>query len=168
MRYKAVRGNKWDIRFLLLAQHVASWSKDESTQAGAVIVDNQRRVMSLGYNGFPRGVIDGKDRYSNREVKYRFIVHAEANAILQSKVTVEGCSLYVWPMPPCSGCAKSIIQSGIKTVIVPRCDIPERWKDDMDIANTMFSEAGVEVSYHALKGSGFLRQRQTLHDIAIK
>ena len=73
---------KWDKRFLALAEHIARWSKDPSTKIGAVIVDPNKRVVSLGYNCFPRGVEDSEERLENREVKYKIIVHCERNALL--------------------------------------------------------------------------------------
>jgi dCMP deaminase len=140
----AVDTDKWDIRFLGLAKIIAGWSKDPSTQVGAVIVDCQRRVVSLGYNGIPRRVYDDPQRLENREMKYKFIVHAEANAILQASKGVEGCKMYVWPFPPCNECAKLIIQSGIKSVICPASE-PSRWKDSCAIARQMFIEANVDL-----------------------
>ena len=72
--------NKWDIRFLEMAKLVASWSKDPSTQVGAVAVRN-RTVIAQGYNGFPRGCDDHELYYLNKAIKYKRIVHAEMNAI---------------------------------------------------------------------------------------
>ncbi|NJK88105.1 MAG: CMP deaminase, partial [Myxococcales bacterium] len=72
---------KWDLRFIELAKHVASWSKDPSTQCGCVIVDSSRRILSTGYNGFPAGVTDVYERLHDREVKYRLVAHSEVNAI---------------------------------------------------------------------------------------
>ena len=66
---------KWDLRFIELAKLVSTWSKDPSTQTGAVIVDPNRRVVSVGYNGFPIGVDDDPERYANRDLKYKMIVH---------------------------------------------------------------------------------------------
>jgi dCMP deaminase len=77
--------NKWDKNFLELAKTVSTFSKDPSTQVGAVIVDDDKRVISIGYNGFPKGVRDDH-RLDNRELKYEMIVHAEANALLFANV----------------------------------------------------------------------------------
>ena len=111
----------WDERFLELAKHVASWSKDK-TKVGAVIVDpTTKQVVGLGYNGFPRGVEDSEERLSDRAVKYNFICHAELNAILNSNKSVRDCDIYVYPtfMEPacCPECSKAITQSGIKRVL---------------------------------------------------
>lgn len=135
--------NIWPSRFLALAIHVSSWSKDPSTQVGAVIFDAKRRVRGLGYNGFPRGVADTTERYIDRPVKYSMVVHAEANAILNAIGSVEGCFL-VSTFPPCAECAKLIIQAGIKAVYHPISSV-ERWTASCDTALTMFLEAGVSV-----------------------
>lgn len=134
----------WDRRFLEMATLTSSWSKDESTKCGAVIVDQKRRVVSLGYNGFPRGVLDDPVRLNNRDEKYRYVVHAELNAILAAPSSVAGCTIYVMPFPPCCDCAKAIIQSGIAKVVCP-AEYPERWKESIEAAETMFGEAGVEL-----------------------
>ena len=68
--------SKWDTRFLSLAEHISSWSKDPSTKVGAAIIGPYRDIISLGYNGFPRGVEDTPERLENRELKYKMIVHA--------------------------------------------------------------------------------------------
>ena len=108
--------NKWDKRFLELAKHIAQWSKDPSTKVGAVIVDDQRRIISTGYNGFARGVLDIDERLSNRDQKLDMIVHGEINAIVFAREPLCGTTLYTWPFMPCSRCAAIVIQAGIKTV----------------------------------------------------
>jgi dCMP deaminase len=139
---------KWDRRFLGLAEHIAGWSKDPSTQVGAVIADRHNRVVSVGYNGFPRGVEDTNDRLNIREVKYPLTIHAEENAILFANRSLEGCTLYVWPLPPCAGCAAKIIQTGISRVV---CALSEeagltgRWGESNELAFKIFNEAGVDV-----------------------
>lgn len=135
--------NKWDIRFLELAKHISNWSKDPSTKVGAVIVDAERRVVSMGYNGFPRRVEDLEERLNDRPTKYAMVAHAELNAILSSPNSVKGTTVYVWPLPPCNECAKSIIQSGVKKVVAPKI-IHERWGLSNELAMTMFKESGVE------------------------
>lgn len=136
--------SKWDARFLEMASLVASWSKDPSTKVGAVIVDSRQRVVSQGFNGFPRGVQDRVD--VSRETKLARTIHAEANALLYAQRDLSGCSLYV-TRPPCSNCAALIIQSGIARVVYEAPD-PEfmlRWKASIDESLAMFAEAGVEV-----------------------
>lgn len=135
----------WDEWFVGLARYVATASKDPSTQCGAVIVDASRRVVSLGYNGFPRGVDDSQERYADREVKLRMVAHAEANAILFAGRPLSGCTLYTYPFQPCAGCAKLVIQSGIRECVAPvtPADLLERWGVDLSAAWLMFAEAGV-------------------------
>lgn len=134
---------KWDLRFLNLARHVAQWSKDPSTKVGAVITDNNR-IVSLGYNGFPMQTKDTEELYLNREEKYKRIVHAETNAILFAKQPLEDCTIYTWPIPPCSTCAGLIIQSKIYRVVSPPLDSTYlRWLDNIRTAKEMFKEAYV-------------------------
>lgn len=135
---------KWDRRFLALAEHIAQWSKDPSTKTGAVIVDSFNRIVSVGYNGFPRGVEDTMERLENRETKYKIIVHCERNALLFAHTSVEGCRLYTWPFMSCATCAAMVIQAGITEVIAPVSDNP-RWVDDFNLAQKLFGEAGVKV-----------------------
>lgn len=135
--------SKWSTRFMALAEHVATWSKDPSTQVGCVIVDKQNRVVSLGFNGFPRGVKDDALRYVDRDTKLLFVAHAERNALDNAPLSVEGCTLYS-PLMPCNECAKSIIQKGIKKVVSyePAEDKPHfHW----EITKKMFYEAGVQL-----------------------
>ncbi len=133
---------KWDQRFFKLAQHVAEWSKDPSTQVGAVIVDSQRRVVSLGYNGFPRGVQDTQERLNDKPTKYKFVVHAEANAILNAETPVDGCVLFA-TKSPCSECVKLLIQAGIVGVVAPPPSSDEPWATDAEFSRTMLAEADV-------------------------
>ena len=132
-----------------LANFVAAWSKDPSTQVGAVIANpHTKRVVSMGYNGFPSGVGDHDHRLENREIKYEMIVHAETNALLFAGPAAENCTLYVTPLPPCARCGVVIIQAGIQRVVAP---IPnkskEHWNTQSEISEQMFSEAGVELEY---------------------
>jgi len=135
-----------DIWALELADHVAKRSKDPSTQCGAVILDG-KRVVSLGYNGFPQGVEDSEYRLKNRATKLMFIEHAERNALHFAERSVSGMTLYV-TMPPCNECAKAIIQRGIKRVVYwkPVGDVPVRWAESFHAAKTMFFEADVKFS----------------------
>lgn len=131
----------WDHRFLDLAEHIAQWSKDPRTKVGAVIVDEKKRVVSVGYNGFPRGVDDTVGRYEDRPTKHLFVAHAERNALDNAPLMVDGCTIYV-PLLPCNECAKSIIQKGITRVVTY---VPERDGNgfNWDITKKMFKEAGV-------------------------
>lgn len=138
---------KWDARFLNLAEHVAQWSRDPSTQVGAVIVRPNKTIASIGYNGFPRGVDDSPARYADRDAKYKFVVHAEANAIVAAQELLEGFAIFTWPFPPCSDCAGLIVQSGIKYVVAPKPSREqiERWGDSFMIAETIFIEGEVKL-----------------------
>lgn len=133
--------DKWDSRFLGMALHVAAWSKDPSTRVGAVITDAKNRVVSLGFNGFPRNV---KDQVVTREHKLRATIHAETNALLFAKEDVEGMTCYV-SHPPCAQCAAKLIQAGISRVVwhSPSPDFVDRWAEDMAIAKQMYEESGV-------------------------
>ena len=141
--------DKWDDRFIELANFIASWSKDPSTQVGAVIANsNTKRVISMGYNGFPAGVEDSAERLGTREIKYEMVVHAESNALLFAGPAAEGCTLYVTPLPPCARCAVLIIQAGISRVVCPTPDkSKEPWRTQSQISETMFGEAGVQFDY---------------------
>jgi len=110
----------WDDYFMGMAHLSAMRSKDPSTQVGACIVSPSKKVVGLGYNGFPTGINDDDfpwekhDEYD--QSKYAYVVHAELNAILNATTSLQGCSMYV-SLFPCNECAKAIIQSGIKTLI---------------------------------------------------
>lgn len=134
----------WDKRFLDLAKEISIWSKDPSTKVGAVIVDDNRRIVSTGYNGLPRNIMDSFDRLSNRELKYEMIIHAEVNAILYAKQDLTNCTLYTYPFQPCSRCASIVIQSGI-TQVVSYVNKEERWKSSFELAIDLFHEAGVNL-----------------------
>jgi dCMP deaminase len=135
----------WDRRLLGLAEYVAAWSKDPSTKVGAVITRPDHRIVSIGYNGLPIGVKDTEDRLAVREVKYRVMVHAEANALVTARGSVEGCLLFTWPFPPCAPCSALFIQAGILRICapVPSAAIWERWSVDLELAAEMLDEAGV-------------------------
>jgi dCMP deaminase len=137
---------KWDLRFLEMAKLVSSWSKDPSTKVGAVIVNQERRVISTGYNGFPIGVEDSPGRYADRGTKYRMVLHAETNAILFSKQNLGGCLLYCTHLP-CTQCTAMIIQVGIDRIVSyqPTPEMAERWGGDWDLAAEMRKEAYVDL-----------------------
>ena len=139
---------KWDARFIDLAKHISDWSKDPSTKVGCVVVGEDREVRSTGFNGFPRGIEDTAERLNDREQKYPMICHAEENAIMHAArigISLKGCTAYVtWP--PCSRCARSLIQAGVAEVVYPAdSKIPERWQEDFDISNQMMFEAGLRI-----------------------
>ncbi len=140
--------SKWDLRFIGLAQHISTWSKDPSTKVGCVVVGEDREIRSTGFNGFPRGINDDEERLTDREKKYPLICHAEENAIMHAArigVSLKDSTAYVtWP--PCSRCARSLIQAGIREIVYPETGkIPERWIEDFTISDSMLNEAGVAV-----------------------
>lgn len=138
--------SKWKKRYLDLADHVASWSKDPSRKIGAVAIGPQGQVLAQGYNGFPRGINDTFKRYDHRETKYKYVVHAEMNCIYNAAdngVSLRGADLYVTGLPTCSECAKGVIQVGIKRVYM-RADIPEAWVDSWNLTQQLFQEVGVQ------------------------
>lgn len=135
--------SNWDERYLSLAHDVGEWSKDPSTQVGAVIVRPDNRVVSIGFNGFPTGIADDSRLY-DRELKYEIVVHAEINALVSARQDVSGCTLYTWPFLCCSRCASVMIQAGIKKVVT-HIYTKERWKDNLSLSRSLFSEARVEV-----------------------
>lgn len=140
--------NKWDERYLGLAREVSTWSKDPSTQVGAVTVGDKKEVLSQGFNGFPRGIDDSNERYDDREKKYKFVVHAEMNAIYNATyrgTSLDGATLYVYGLPICSECAKGIIQVGIKKVVVEKTKELNNWNESVELSKKMFDEAGVEL-----------------------
>jgi dCMP deaminase len=134
----------WDFRFLQLAETVASWSKDPSRKVGSVIVDSKRRVLSLGYYGFPRGVSDYPQRYNDRELKLKLVCHAERNALDNSPGSVEGATLYA-TLFPCNECVKSIIQRGITKVVTFTPDPAKNSLFFLPVSRTMLSESGVDL-----------------------
>lgn len=136
----------WDEYFMGLAHLSALRSKDPNTQVGAAIVDENHRVVSVGYNGFPTGVSDDEFPWDRDggvlDSKYAFVVHAELNAILNSQRSVRGCTIYV-SLFPCNECAKAIIQSGIKRIVYES----DKYNGvDTNIASKrMLKAAGVEL-----------------------
>lgn len=136
----------WHIRFIKLAHEVAEWSKDPSTKVGCVLVKN-KRVISTGYNGFPKNISDSFDRLMDREQKYEMTVHAEINAITTAAlhgVSTEGATAYI-TFNPCSRCSAVLINAGIDSVYVSTAnDIPTRWLENFILASKMLAEAGVE------------------------
>ena len=136
----------WQGRFLDMATLVAGWSKDPSTKVGCVVVNKHRQVISVAYNGFPRGVEDMPERLADRATKYRLTQHAEVNALAFATAPLDGCTMVV-THPCCAQCAGAAIQAGIATVIYPTPDdaMAARWADDMALTTAMFREAGVAV-----------------------
>ena len=144
---------KWDLRYLELAKHISTWSKDPSTKIGAVAIAKNGQVLSQGYNGFPRGVDDDPKRLNDREQKLQRVVHAEMNVIYNASlhgVSLSGSTLYVYGLPCCSDCAKGVIQVGFKRVVMPKQVQTDRWKESWNRAKEMFREGGVKWEFITL------------------
>lgn len=136
------------LKFIPTANMIAELSKDPSTKVGAIAMDSDYNVRSVGYNGFPRGVLDDEDLYADRPTKYQRIAHAEMNVVAQAArtgATLNGCTLLLTALFPCSTCAKLLIQSGIKRVIAPKVDMQENWEAEWAISRRLFEECGVKV-----------------------
>lgn len=138
---------KWEEYFMGIAELSALRSKDPSTQVGACIVDDQHKVVSIGYNGMPRGIDEEKIPWGHGEgldSKYLYVCHAEFNAILNTRdgAHLNGCTLYV-TLFPCNECAKAIIQVGIKEVIY----LSDKYLDGtiFQASRRLFDMAGVKM-----------------------
>jgi dCMP deaminase len=146
---------KWDSHFLKMALLNSGMSKDASTKVGSIIVNEDRLILSAGFNGFPRGIWDDA-RLNDRDTKLKIIVHAEMNAILAAArigVSVKGATMYtacqrpdgaLWGGPPCTRCAVECIQAGIKEVVsLPAKTVPSRWHEDLNFALQIMCETGM-------------------------
>ena len=141
----------WINFFFEVCDVISKKSKDPSTKVGCVIANSGNSILSTGYNGFPIGVDDKISQRYERPEKYSWTSHAEENAIAfaaRNGVSLNGATLYVNRMQPCTRCTRLIIQAGIKKVYVLQ-DVSnetiERWKEDNEIADKMMKEAGVEL-----------------------
>ena len=144
--------NKWDNRYLNLAREVSTWSKDPSTQVGAIAIGEMGQVLAQGYNGFPRGVNDSLERYNDKEVKYRYVVHAEMNCIYNATFTgasLNNATMYVWGLPVCNECAKGLAQVGVKRVVSPKtiADVPDKWKISAINTVDLLKEVGITYDF---------------------
>ena len=140
----------WDEYFMTLALLTAKRSKDPSTQVGACIVDDENKVVSIGYNGMPRHCDDTKLTWEKGEDlnnKYLYVCHAEFNAILNTRdgSHLNGCRIYV-TLFPCNECAKAIIQTGIKKVIY----LSNKYEAHLSTraSKQLFEVAGVEIEQY--------------------
>jgi len=138
--------NKWDSRFFDLAKEVATWSKDPDCKVGAVIVSPDRRLFTVGYNGFPIGIADD-GRLTDKHVKNCYTVHAEINAILSAHRDLTGWTIYS-TKPPCIACAAAVIQAGIVAVRCPPLDRASTWFDQNFLALDLLQEANISVQFN--------------------
>lgn len=137
---------KWDVRFLEMARLVSTWSRDPSTQTGAVIVRPDKGVVSVGFNGFAKPMEDREEWYNNREEKYSRIVHCEINALIQAQKSVEGCILYTYPFACCDRCTVQMAQAGIKRFVFPSptVDALTRWSSAFEKTKQYMREMSLE------------------------
>ena len=138
---------KWDFRFLELAKFISSWSKDPSTRVGAVLTED-KRVVSIGFNGLPQGVEDKEEILNNRELKYEQVVHGEVNCyIFSGRTNLKGLTLYTYPFLPCSRCASIFIQAKVDRVVSLELEVKdfERWGKSINISKENFHQAGIKV-----------------------
>ena len=143
-----ITSEKWSGRMLKLAHQVASWSKDQSTKVGAFITTPDGTPLSWGYNGMARGIDDSIPERHERPTKYKWMCHAERNALDLAQTTVSGGIMFV-THSVCTACAQAIIQNRISTVVIDRNNsvykMPPHWHEDMAIAVEMLEEAGVNI-----------------------
>ena len=145
----------WDDYFVDIAEAVRHKSKDPNTQIGAVLVGPEHNIVSTGFNGFPRGVLELDPVRWERPIKYQYVEHAERNAIYNAArygIKLAGCTLYLAgmgpPTAPCVECTKGVIQAGIFRVVgkaykpIPD-ETREKWEKDFEFSLVLMEEAGV-------------------------
>jgi len=137
--------NKWDLRFLELAKHISTWSKDPSTKVGAVLVRPDRTIASCGYNGFAKQMPDSEELYANREEKYSRTIHGEINALIHAREPVIGYTCYTSSGSPCDRCVVQLIQSGISRFVWPTMteDYLSRWSESVLRTKQYLDECGI-------------------------
>ena len=150
----------WVEYFRNLAHQVKLKSKDERTQIGAVIVGNDKEIVSTGYNSFPRGIDDNIVKRQKRPEKYFWFEHAERNAIYNAArigVSTKGCTMYLSCSLPCADCARGIINAGITRIFCERVDSMSKspkWVESHERSWVMFEEAGVNVQFYDTESIG--------------
>ena len=144
----------WQEYFLNIAEAVKLKSKDQRTQIGAVIVGEDKEIVSTGFNSFPRGINDNVEERQQRPEKYYWFEHAERNALYNAArigVSTKGTTMYLTCGIPCTDCAKGIISSGVRTIYCKTEDTTknrEHWDEHAKRSLVMFEEAGVEIFYY--------------------
>ena len=140
----------WDELFILQATVIAQKSKDPSTKVGCVIVGDDNAILSMGFNGFPRGVDEHNSARWKRPEKYNWVEHAERNAIYNAArhgINLFGARAYLnWEPKPCADCTRALIQAGIKEIIGPNRLFGGKGAGkhySIDHADVMLREAGV-------------------------
>ena len=141
-----VKRPSWDEFYLALADSIALRSKDTSTKVGAVIV-RDRAVLSMGYNGMPRGIDDDVEARHERPMKYHWFEHGERNAIYNAArlgVSTLGATMYTQGVP-CSDCARAVVQAGLQRLVARYQADSDRWRESCAVGRQILEEAGVEV-----------------------
>ncbi len=145
----------WDEYFMGIAVLSAQRSKDNNTQVGACIVNNEHKIVAVGYNGMPTGCSDDdmpweREGKTSLDTKYPFVCHAELNAILNSNsASLSGCTLYV-TLFPCNECAKAIIQSGIKKIVYQSNKYAD--SESTKASSILFKMCGIECREYTASG----------------
>jgi dCMP deaminase len=145
---------EWKEYFLNIAEQVKMKSKDQSTKIGAVIAGNDCEILSTGYNSFPRGLDDDHPERQERPEKYYYMIHAEENAIINAArigVSIKNSTIYLTCGLPCSNCAKSIINAGIKKIVCKNTIndvVGNIWDEDRKRSLIMLKECNIEIEYY--------------------
>lgn len=151
--------NNWYSYFKNIAHQVKLKSKDQHTQIGAVIVGQDKEIVSTGYNSFPRDINDDDWRRQERPEKYYWFEHAERNAIYNAArigVSTKGTTMFLTCGIPCADCARGIINAGIRTIVCERGDVGAKgpkWEESAKRSLQMFEEARVIVQYYGDHGA---------------
>ncbi len=140
--------DKWDQRFLSLAQLISTWSKDPSTKVGSCVVRPDKTIASVGYNGFPQKLSDAPELYADRETKLSRVIHAEMNAIIFCKEPIQGYTIYTYPFMPCDRCTVMLIQLGVSRMVFPTPTEAQqkRWHESFSKSFSYLEEAGISWS----------------------
>lgn len=143
----------WDEYFMGIAILSAKRSKDPNTQVGCCFVDDNHRIISMGYNGFPNGISDDEFPWGKEgdplDTKYLYVCHSELNAILNTNSDLKGSTLYV-TLFPCNECAKAIIQKGVKRIVY--LDNKHENTPSVMASNKMLRTVGVQIEKYTPSG----------------
>lgn len=130
----------WNERYMALAKQVAAWSKDPSTQVGAVITEDNY-IRGIGYNGFPRKINDTATRLKDTEIRHKLMIHAEMNALRAAEG--QGDTIFIYPCLPCNTCLNNIMQTGITRIVCGDRKMGEVWNPDFSLE--MIKEARIDL-----------------------
>ena len=140
---------RWINHFIEMAQLVSTMSKDPNHKIGAVIVDQNNRVISTGFNGFAHGIKDSNERLENKDIKRLLMLHAEENAILHAKQDLKGCYIYIYGYPPCVHCMSLIIQSGLSCIYYKNSrkdnTVSDYWKENLELSKKLADEVHIPI-----------------------